>query len=235
MKEIDLNKINMYGAADVFYMTYNGINIASANYRSKFAYPFMIEDETILIGGAGETHGPLSKKIKGSKEILFGRIWANIKSDGTFNEIFNGYSILVFWNCFTDMKVVSGILMDELFTKLGVDRNHVILARFDDWFGHSATLEMYRGGDITLSEMTPGQKEQYTLHLMNAHDKHDATSDFRKTRDERIGKKLTNDNGVEMPVAQYRSMVYAEGKKIKSIIRNVLKEYIYKDRKIIIF
>jgi hypothetical protein len=70
---------------------------------------------------------------------------------------------------------------------------------------------------------------------MNANDKYNATDGFRKTRDRLIGKKLTNDNGVEMPEAQYRSMIYGEGKKVENIIRNVLKEYIYKDRKIIIF
>jgi hypothetical protein len=68
---------------------------------------------------------------------------------------------------------------------------------------------------------------------MNARDKHDATATFRTTRDKKIGQKLTNDKGVEMPVAQYMAMVRSEN--ISRIIKNVLREYIYKDTKRIIF
>ena len=52
---------------------------------------------------------------------------------------------------------------------------------------------------------------------MNAEDKHDATSDFRSNRDRLIGKKLTDKNGVEMPLAKYHSMIRSESKKKKNI------------------
>jgi hypothetical protein len=95
---------------------------------------------------------------------------------------------------------------------------------------------MYRGGDITLSEMTPGQKEQYTLHLMNAHDKYNATAGYRAIRDNAIyspreraaAKAFGSDT-----MAAYHNAVRSEN--ISNIVKSVLKEYIYKDRKFIIF
>ena len=51
---------------------------------------------------------------------------------------------------------------------------------------------------------------------MNAEDKHDATSDFRSNRDRLIGQKLTDKNGVEMPLAKYYSMIRSESKKSKN-------------------
>ena len=75
--------------------------------------------------------------------------------------------------------------------------------------------------------MNERQKKARELHLMNAHDKHDATKDFRKNRDKKIGQKLTNDKGVEMPVAQYRNMIYGENnKKFGRIIREAINKYL---------
>jgi hypothetical protein len=113
--------------------------------------------------------------------------------------------------------------------------NNTYIAIVDNQDNSVGKLVKYDGGDIQLSTMSDKQREYYAIHLMNAHDKYDATTKFRKNRDRLIGKKLTNDNGIEMPVAQYKHMIYGEGKKVENIIRNVLKEYIYKDRKIIIF
>jgi hypothetical protein len=157
-----------------------------------------------------------------------GRIYLSINK--TSNMPFN-YTILSFWN--EHNKKINGNLVNQIIQKFNVSANNVLVACFTD--GCVGILTPLLEWDYYVPEGDDTQKNGYALHLMNAHDKHDATYDFRKARDGRIGKKLTNDSGVEMPVAQYRSMVYAEGKKIKSIIRNVLKEYIYKDRKIIIF
>jgi hypothetical protein len=110
------------------------------------------------------------------------------------------------------------------------------LVKFKDWLDKSATLEMYRGGNITLSNMSNSQREQYILHLMNAHDKHDATTNFRTIRDNAIyspreraaAKAFGSDT-----MAAYYNAVHTEN--ISKIVKSVLKEYIYKDRKIIIF
>ena len=40
------------------------------------------------------------------------------------------------------------------------------------------------------------------------------TGGFRKTWDEKIGKKLTNDKGIEMPMSKYHNMIYKESKNI---------------------
>ena len=54
---------------------------------------------------------------------------------------------------------------------------------------------------------------QRAIHLANQREKRDFFADFRNNRDRMIGKKLTMDNGEEMPLAQYNSLRYVDESK----------------------
>ena len=68
--------------------------------------------------------------------------------------------------------------------------------------------------------------------MLDSNEKHKLTKDFRNTRDSRIGKKLTDNQGNEMPVAKYRSMIYQESVKRMNILiteeqyRRLIREYV---------
>ena len=222
------------GEIDSFEL-FNGENSEYYDYMDDSAVPFVIcngeiyegEGELnhldIFIGLAGTDNWDdvsyLRKEMEAFDDFELGRLWVEPE-----------LSVLSFWGyCDKVDKQLTNIILDEY----AVNHNNTVVVSFN-WENETVAIP-YNEWDGSLTKMDDNVKAKYAIHLMNAKDKNNATGDFRKTRDRLIGKKLTNDKGVEMPVAQYRSMVYAEGKKIENIIRNVLKEYIYKDRKIIIF
>lgn len=223
MEMLNINHIRIFGAPDTLTVSYGGVIASRLIYTDRFAYPFVIGGGKIIIGGASKDHGVFGSKLNRNKDYIAGRIWTNIKS-------LSGYSILTFWSTESDAKVVDGKLINKLLTKLNIDRERVIFANFNEPLGWEAKVSLYKGGDIVLSEMTPNQEKQYELHLMNAHDKHDATTDFRTIRDN--AKYIPREKAAGS-MAAYHAMVHTEN--IKRIVRNVLKEYIYKETKKIIF
>ncbi len=222
------------GEIDSFDL-FNGENSEHYDYMDDSAAPFVICNGEIYEGEGGLTHHDIFIDLAGSDD------WDDVEFLRGEMEAFDDFelgrlwvepelSVLSFWG-YCDK--VDKQLTDKILDEYAVNHNNTVVVSFN-WENETVAIP-YNEWDGSLTKMDDNMKAKYAIHLMNAKDKNNATGDFRKTRDRLIGKKLTNDKGVEMPVAQYRSMVYAEGKKIENIIRNVLKEYIYKDRKIIIF
>ena len=217
------------GDPDYFKIYNNNECLASFDNTNENAYPFIIANGKILIGRNASSHRNMGgERYKKYDDFSSGRVWVNTHFSN--NET---HTVITFWWASYGSLNIDGKLVEKLLNKLGADKNNVLVVSFEDEdFG---TVYQYNDWKFSIPEASDEQRKIYATHLMNAHDKHNATDGFRKTRDRLIGKKLTNDNGVEMPEAQYKSMIYGEGKKVENIIRNVLKEYIYKDRKIIIF
>lgn len=172
--------------------------------------------------------------INGNGNSVDGRIFLTIKKDVKSNISFD-YAVLSFWGGMDgEDQTLNGNVVNRILKKFNVSPNKVLVAVFDyDNWGEGKLIP-YKEWDFYVPEMDEAQKDAYAIHLMNASKKHDATSDFRAARDRKIGKKLTNDKGDEMTVAQYRNMIYSESK-IRKIVKNVLKEYLYKKTKRVIF
>ena len=153
---------------------------------------------------------------------ISGRVYKGI-SDNYSDTPFD-YTLISFWGDLSGKdRYVNKSVMNKLLSYFNIPQDKVLIVQIGS---------NYTGRLIPLKEwnnIVPGankkQKEAYMMHLMKAQDKHDATAAFRLARDKKIGQKLTNSKGEEMPLAQYRSMIYQESKKRNNIIKNVIKEY----------
>ena len=173
-----------------------------------------------------------ANKVRNGKNALPGRIWTHMRIPKNIKLPFE-FAVMSFWGYTEDVnEKVDRNLVRQIIDHVGVDENNLFITKYDDR-SDKGKLVKYTDWDFYVPKMSDAQKKAYAIHLMKSKDKHDATADFRTTRDRKIGQKLTNDKGVEMPLAQYRSMIYGEN--INRIVRNVLKEYIYKNTKRIIF
>jgi len=174
-------------------------------------------------------------ELRKDKNYISGRIWSPMYTYKNIKLPFE-LSVISFWGFDgkTDKKI-DGSLIRQIIDYVGADENNVLVVKFND--NHDSNgygkIYNYTDWDFYVPKMSDSQKDVYAVHLMKSKDKHDATADFRTNRDRKIGQKLTNDKGVEMPIAQYRNMIYSEN--INRIIKNVLKEYIDKNVKRIIF
>lgn len=230
------------GEPDYFDIMSGDTYIGECNYESDDALPFVIANDQLYIGGSGYGHESCDypDDVRESGNYAFGRLWFCVnqypQSDYDDDDEYEGdeeeyeekppfpYSILTFW--YEDEEHTIDVkLVDELLAKYGIDKNLVLVASFEeDDYG---TLYPYTEWNFKIAKSNERQKEVRAMHLMNAYNKHNATSDFRTIRDRKIGKKLTNDKGVEMPVAQYRSMIYGENKKRQDrIIKEVINKYL---------
>jgi len=253
-----MNNLDVRGVPDCFTIISGNTEIADCYYEKENAVPFIIANGKLYLGENGDGHWSVGNEIIGisysemydsekydeheiydletkrdkavtelcrsDKNYIAGRIW--------INELNEKYSIISFWG--SEVKNKSEIntnVINELLNKFGISKDFTIIVVFDET--DKGKIVKYTKWNLYIPKMGKNQKNAYELHLMNSKDKHAATEDFRKNRDKKIGRKLTNDKGVEMPVAQYRSMIYSEN--INRIIRNVLKEYIDKNAKGIIF
>ena len=196
----------MYGCADSAELYINGIPVASYWYLDKTAYPFIICNNELYIGDKSETHGQFSWKILGHSEenSICGRIWVSAKTN-EFN-----YSVILFWgntqaneNCKDKIyELADKLKVNPQKIMIGItNHDYIPIIPLSDWDGF-------------VHKMSEKEQELRNLHLMNSIEKHDNTGDFRKSRDTKIGKKLTNDKGVEMPMAQYHNMIYQESKNV---------------------
>lgn len=234
------------GEPDDFEIFSAGTFVGSCTFWSNHAIPFVIANNKLYIGSRGKAHGSCNHQSEtiGGGDIEYGRLWLKVEtnpdpeymdykgySEGEINAgIGIPYSILSFWNGDTP-NVIDINLVNELFEKYEVDKNKVLVVSFEkDDYGK---IYPYIEWNHNTPEASEKQKEARAIHLMNVKNKHNATSDFRATRDRKIGQKLTNDKGVEMSVAQYMAMVHSEN--INRIVKNVLKEYIDKNTERIIF
>ena len=202
------NNVYLSGVCDNMNLIINGETVASYFFTDSTAYPFIIYEGKLYIGDCGETHSQLAVscpvEIKDVNAGAYGRIWVKAK----INE-FN-YAIVAFWGSDCPLENYKPYVYDVA-NKLKVNPNKIMVA-VDYWCEIKMTPLSEWDGYIHKS--TESEKEQRNLHMMNAGEKHNNTGDFRKTRDKKLGNKLTNDNGEEMPMAQYHNMIYQESKNI---------------------
>ena len=236
-----MDKLFAKGDPDDFVLIRGNETLGYCHWNCDGAFPFIIANRKLYIGQESDGHWSIGNQLigKGDDEIhnsdkygdglenardealrklyrapdsAAGRIWREPKSMyGQPNSEQIKTPVISFWCDENGLKKVDLSVMDELLGKLGIGKDNVLVVTFDD-NGHGEVSE-YGNWNPEIKQMGEKQKEIYALHLMNAKNKHNATSDFRATRDRKIGQKLTNDKGVEMPMAQYRSMLYQENKK----------------------
>lgn len=171
-----------------------------------------------------------ANKVRNGKNALPGRIWTHVRISKSVKLPFD-ISIISFWSYNSNInEKADRNLIRQIINDVGVDENNLFIAKFDDDNYGQGVLVKYANWDLYIPKMSDAQKNAYAIHLMNAKDKRNALTNFLRNRDRLIGKKLTNDKGVEMPVAQYRNMIYGENiKKQDRIIKEVINDYLKKN------
>ena len=220
------------GEADDFVISNGNICVGVCHYKCQDAIPFIICNGKIYEGKPGFGHRSCNapKNAEEYDDFIAGRLWIVVPSqsqgDGDFDEYYPDnyydqsdegtnfpYSVLSFWNDENE-HIIDCDIIDKLLDDYGIDSSDVLVASFND--SDYGSMYSYDEWSFEVEEANERQKEARAIHLMNAEDKHDATSDFRSNRDRLIGKKLTDKNGVEMPLAKYYSMIRSESKKSKN-------------------
>lgn len=217
--QMNLNDIVIKGYCDDLSI-YCGDKLIAQYYYTDFqAYPFMIElGKGPYIGKKGWSHSDiynslysLIKKgmvLRKTSKIVSGRIWVGAKAND-FN-----YALVMFWGDETTENLKPYI--EEIIEKCKVNPEKVVIGvPFDDNEFKPIPLSQWNG---FIHHQSPQENNVRNLHLMNARDKSDNTSDFRNTVNKKIGQKLTNNKGVEMPLAKYHSLIYQESKERRNII-----------------
>ena len=211
---IDIDSLKVEGQPDEFDLIddYTGEVVGSFEYADEDAYPFIIANGKIKVGQESNAHADMGyKAYKSMPGFVTGRIWLT----------FAHYAYITFWNEDEDV-VIDTKLTDELLDYFSINHEDAIVVSFDD-----NRLHPYDSWCNTINAANDEQKEAHMLHMMNAQDKHDATSEFRVNRDANIGNKLGN-----MTVAQYKSMLYGESR-IRKVIKDVINEYIENEKRML--
>lgn len=204
------SNVRLVGMCDYMNLYVNNKKVASYNYEDSTAYPFIIYKNQLYIGDKGKAHNSMMRQIphfRNYEDAILGRIWVSAKSN-EFN-----YALVAFWgtnNTTVDCKPY----VLEVAKSLKVNPNKIVVIVGYEGEMNIQTMQEWNG---YAHEATEEEQQAQNLHMMNAKDKYDNTSDFRQTRDRKIGEKLSNDKGQEMPFAQYHNLIYQEGKKNKGI------------------
>ena len=223
LNESSTDKIYADGEPDYFDIMSGDTFIGACNYESDDALPFIICNGQLFKGRFGYGHGSCNAPTEANKcdDYAAGRIWFKVNQhphsdndeeyDELNNEIQFPFVIVAFWYEEKEHTINSRVV-DDLLSSYGINKNNALFVSFNE--NDYGAIYPYDEWHFKISKANERQKEIRAIHLMNGKDKYDATSDFRGYRDRLIGKKLTNSNGVEMPLAQYRNMIYAENKNI---------------------
>lgn len=247
----NINDLYIIGLADNFDIYSGNTLIGCCNMDDEAALPFYLSDGKVYYGKNGDEHRSIgydiigispeyifsldneweiekyekmrdaaADKVRACKNALPGRIWTHIRTSN--NAQFN-FSVMSFWGYNSEVNnKVDRNLIKQIIDHVGVDENNLFITKFDDK-RDQGTLVKYTEWNAYVPKMSDTQKKAYAIHLMKSKDKHNATSDFRTNRDRNIGKKLTNDKGQEMPVAQYRNIIYGENKKYMNMKKQIIK------------
>jgi hypothetical protein len=200
------------GEADDFVISEGNVCVGVCHYKCPDAIPFIICNGKIYEGKPGFGHRSCNapKNAEEYDDFVAGRLWIEVPSQSRFQF---PYSVLSFWNDENE-HIIDCEIIDKLLDDYGIDSSDVLVASFND--NDYGSMYSYDEWSFEVEEANERQKEARAIHLMNAEDKHDATSGFRTNRDRLIGKKLTDKNGVEMPLAKYHSMIRSENKNSKN-------------------
>ena len=212
------------GLPDLMTLWHGDNAVAEYRYCDSTAHPFVIYQGKLYVGDNQETHEQVKGRIQGfewDSESIDGRIWVKAKSN-EFN-----YAVVSFWG--VNISINAKPYIYELADKLNVNPSKIVVVyeADSDLSGDMSEPVLLSDWNGNVHSLSQEEGEQRNIHMMNAKEKHDNTSNFRKSRDSKIGKKLTNDKGVEMPMAQYHNMIYQESKNIvisESQYRRIFKE-----------
>ena len=240
------------GRADMFEIYKNGEKISRCMYWDEGAYPFIMTDKDVYIGRESNTHSDVIVSLIGMTETeLMERMDNAVKSDN-YEEMENvrslwekaskliedgkhvngriftkpnskipfNFSIISFWGG-DKAKEMDDKLIKKLLSKFNVSENNLLIAVFNN--GNEGELIPYAEWSGSVSKMDDRQKQMYAIHLMNSRDKRKATDGWMRIVNRKIGKKLTNSKGEEMPMAKYRSL-FPENKQYK--INKQMKKHI---------
>jgi hypothetical protein len=258
--EIDGKKIALYGEPDYFSVNVGNERLGICRYDSDNAIPFIILSDGIHYGTNGGSHRDIIAIMNGYESFddfydkninkyddelelkkSFWRLEDKLMTDSMHTE---GrlwvspikdfpYHIITFWGNkdYNQLKSIKPQI-DKVCNDAGVDKSMVLIGCGEDegeWYSYPILYDEWTGN---VGKMSDEQQKQKKLHMLDANEKHKQTKDFRNTRDSRIGKKLTDNQGNEMPVAKYRSMIYQESVKRMNILiteeqyRRLIKEYV---------
>lgn len=206
--DTNLEDVRLVGACDDMKLIINGKQVARYFYEDSTAYPFIIYKDKLYIGNKRETHMELAAQISCDAEdktkSVCGRIWVSAK----VNE-FN-HSVVGFWGDYCGNKNCKPYVY-EVAKKLKVDPNKIVIA-VD--YHDNIKITPLSEWDGVIHKASEIENQKRNLHIMKAREKHDSTEDFRNSRDKKLGKKLIDDSGKEMPMAQYHNLLYQENKNI---------------------
>lgn len=201
--------VEFVGYPDDMDLWMDNYNVARYEFNDSKAYPFIIKDGKLYIGSKGGMHDAVRYENRldvDAKKSIDGRIWTSAKYN-----LFN-YAVVCFWGTENNENIKPYIY--ELAKRLKVNPEKIVVVSES---GSGKTISkpiLLSYWDGRVHSLSKEEEEQKNIHMMGAKDKHDNTGDFRKSRDSKIGKKLTNDKGVEMPMAQYHNMIYQESKNV---------------------
>ena len=208
--------VEFVGYPDQMGLFINGKNVCNYSFQDSQAYPFIIFNGKLHIGEGYGVHKQMFGKIKDIKNtqqpIIKGRIWVGAKTND-FN-----YSVVSFWGSDTNEDLRPYVY--QVAQKLKVNPSKIVVVAKIGSFGDRTIskpipLSQWNG---TIHQLTSNEVQHQNLHMMDSEEKFKRTGDFRKTRDEKLGKKMTNSRGEEMPMAKYRSMIYQESSNPVNVI-----------------
>lgn len=205
------------GRADEMDLYINGKYICNYYFTDPQAYPFIISNNELFIGNKEETHDHIKRRYnfgyEKCRDSIEGRIWVSAKCN-EFN-----YAVISFWGCKNDYNVKPQV--GDVIKKLRVNPAKVVIVAESDWDGEEITKPiLFSEWNGRIHQTNEEEQKAKELHMMSAKEKHDNTGNFRRLRDKKIGQKLTNDKGEEMPMAKYHNLIYQESKGKKNITIN---------------
>lgn len=241
------NGLYICGKPDNFDIMFGDNKLGECLYEDSNAYPFIIGDGKLYVGESAEGHWDIGRQVAGIPYDKFfdynltpkeryalevkrdaavgelqsyndyaaGRIWVNVDAD---YDLLYGSNIISFWDSLKYDTIVKESMVEKVVEYFGIDHNNIYIAIIDNYDDSFGKLVKYTGGDLNLSKMNDEQQEYYATHLMNAKAKHNATSDFRNTRDKAIYAPREKATGT---LAGYHAMRYPYGESKKSIKVNI--------------
>lgn len=208
------DSVEICGFPDDAELYINNEKVAEYKYSDSKAFPFIIFNNQLYIGEHGSTHSQLlyANKVIDDESGIYGRIWVGAK----VNE-FN-HALVLFWGNINENEEKTNCKdkIYELTRKLKVNPDKVVIGV--EFKYRIFKLVPLNGWNGTVHEMSDNEKEALNIHLMNSDEKMKQTKGFRDLRDKKIGKKLTNDKGDEIPMAKYHNLIYQENFRNKNAI-----------------
>ena len=185
----------------------------------------------VFVGNKGETHLQSLNQNSVPEDLITGRYWIND-------------NIIGFWNIMPDINIINKSI-DAIKSYYNYNIDKSTLSIVVDEKSNNANHKLVPYMDFIQNYLAPKHwnseefKQDYALHLADAETKRDKMSDYLRDRSQNISKKLTMDNGKEMPLAQWKALHSTSESKVNkkriNLTENELKNIVYETIKNIIF